>query len=104
MTNKETFKWELHPRKEFMEWVRQEFPELKRYVIRKENYFDLGRRVDEVHEAAMLVLDLTMKNSVPEIKRYYSDDLKKLRASYEAKDLINYTGHLCAFIDAIDVE
>ncbi len=104
MVDKKPFKWEYHPRIEFAKWIRQEFPELRRYQFSEENYADLEERIHEVHEAAMLVLNFTMEKSDFPIRNYYSEDLEHLKGDYQAKDFKAYAKHLDAFADAIDVE
>jgi len=101
---KKPFKWEFHPRKEFQEWVKSEFPELKTHAARGESYRNLVDRINEVQEAAMSVLNIVMKNSDARIREYYSDDLQNLQASYRARDVVTYAKHLDAFVDAIEWE
>lgn len=98
------FKWDFHPRKEFQEWVRSQFPELKAYSFRKEAYRPLVDRAHEVHEAAMEVLDLVMKRSDFKTRQYYEDDLQNLQAAYKARDMTEYAKHLDTFVDAIEWE
>ena len=98
------FAWKFHPRKEFREWVREQFPQLARDIARSEKCPELESRIHEVHEAAMLVLDLVMQHSDSSTRRYYEEDLQKLRADYKAKDFVAYASHLDSFVDAIEVE
>lgn len=104
MRKKRSFEMNSHPRFDFKEWIRQEFPDLKKYIESKENYKALEERFDEVHEAAITILELTLRTSDEKIVRYYSDDLENLSAAYQAKDFKTYTKHLATLIDAIEGE
>lgn len=101
---KKHFDPRFHPRKEFLSWVRDQFPELRTYAFKSEEYPDLRERFTEVHECAMTVLELVMTRSDNTLKRYYSDDLDNLQAAYRARDVGVYARHLETFVEAIDVE
>jgi len=106
MTSAEKIKFEsgFDPRRNFARWIRGQFPELKGKSVAGVNYPELEERLDEAHEAAMLVLGLTMERSGSPIVDYYSEDLKRLERAYEKKDFREYAGNLNAFVDAIEVE
>jgi len=98
------FKIDTQPRLEFMDWIKEEFPEIKKYSSGKEDYRDLVERIHEVHEAALTVLELTIRTSAEPIRKYYEDDLENLKAAYQAKDFRIYTKYLATFVEAIEGE
>lgn len=103
-TERKHFDPRFNPRREFLTWVRDQFPELKVYASRCEEYSELKERIAEVHESAMTVLNLVMTRSDNSLRRYYADDLENLQAAYNARDIGIYARHLETFVDAIEVE
>ena len=93
-----------HHRLDFKDWVKKEFPELQQYASKDEPYAPLVERINEVHEAAILILELTMSTSCAKLREYYEDDLRNLKTDYSAKDYRRYAHHLAVLVDAIDVE
>jgi len=61
-------------------------------------------RIHEIHEAAITVLELTVKTGNKWLKTYYEDDLERLKLAYGAKDLVSYTVNLAVLVKAIEEE
>jgi len=101
-TKQKQFIFEKSPREDFARWVREQFPALKRYSDAGKDYRKLEKRWDEVHEAAITVLDLTMRTSNYSFTHYYEDDLQNLKAAYYARDFRRYAKCLNTFAEAIE--
>ena len=93
-----------NPRINFVNWVKEQFPELEKFNQRKEQYSGLIERLHEVHEAAIVVLEETIKKSNKRVKNYYLDDLNRLKINYKAKDYVQYAKALEIFVEAIEQE
>ena len=104
MTGKREFKMNGKPRENLISWLKDQFPELPKYISVRETYSPLVERVHEVHEAALTVLELTIHSGNPWLKTYYEDDLERLKLAYGAKDFIAYTKGLAELIKAIEEE
>lgn len=93
-----------NPRTNFVTWVREQFPELEKFNERKEQYSTLVERLNEVHEAAIVVLEETIKKANEKVREYYLDDLDRLKTNYKAGDYVQYAKALEIFIEAIEQE
>jgi hypothetical protein len=93
-----------NPRTNFVNWVRAEFPELDKFNERKEQYEGLVERLDEVHEAAIVVLEETIKKANQKVRDYYLDYLDRLKTNYKAGDYVEYAKALEIFIESIEQE
>jgi hypothetical protein len=93
-----------HPRYDFRNWIRQEFPDLLLHSSGKEEYPELARRFPEVHRAAMDVLERVMRFSGESLQDYYRQDFIKLPEAFAARDVKAYAAQLDSFVGGIDWE
>ena len=94
----------MHHKHDFRDWIQDQFPELGVYRQGQREYTEFSERFEEVHTAAMNVLDIVMTKSDFSTRQYYEQDLKNLRQAFEKGDELAYARHLDAFVSAIDVE
>jgi len=92
-------------KRNFRDWVKEQFPDIKRYSFHDSRVYPaLKERFDEVHTAAGQVFGIMMTHSDIFLQRYYAQDQTKLNEAHEKRDVKAYASALDAFIDAIDVE
>ncbi|MBP7708558.1 hypothetical protein KA107_02640 [Candidatus Pacearchaeota archaeon] len=104
MAEKKEFRMNGKPRENLASWLKEQFPDLPNYISSKTEYTQLVERVHEVHEAALTVLELTLKSKNIWLKNYYEDDLERLKSAYGAKDLAAYTKEIAGLVKAIEEE
>lgn len=104
MADKKEFKMNGKPRENLASWLKDQFPDLPNYISVQREYAPLVSRVHEVHEAALTVLELTLKAGNPWLKTYYEDDLQRLKTAYAARDLAAYTNEIAGLVKAIEEE
>lgn len=104
MAIKKNFRMNGMPTKNLAYWLKDQFPNLIEYSDERRQYRKLANRIHEVHEAAITVLELTIKRGDARVKTYYEDDLERLKLSYNARDFVKYTEDLATLLKAIEEE
>lgn len=101
------FTWLGHPRYEFRDWVKQQFPQLLGYAFKNPDipeYPELARRLGEVHQAVTGVLDQVMRFSDRSLQDYYRKDIVNLNQAFKDKNVRDYAIHLSDLLFGIDWE
>jgi hypothetical protein len=93
-----------HYRYSFRDWIRDQFPDLKRHTWHDGPVYDeLKQRFTEVFDAASVVFQILHRSRSAYIS-YYAEDEVKLNQAFEAHDVRAFAQALDVFVDAIDVE
>lgn len=105
MNEKKPFEIKYDHKRDFRDWIRDQFPHLKTYAAGlRETYPEFTGRFEEVHQAATRVFDIIMTRSAPILQEYYAPDWRRLQELHRTRDTVKYASRIEVFLDAVDVE
>ncbi|HLC56179.1 MAG TPA: hypothetical protein VJJ23_02985 [Candidatus Nanoarchaeia archaeon] len=97
ITRQKSFDPKFNAREEFVVWIREEFPELKKYSKNKRKYSDLINRKKEVMEGAKKAYEHALKTTDSCVRVDFIESFKELN-----KRMGNFANGLDEFVTFIE--